>query len=109
MAEDDNEQKRALQSVAVAASEAEADLICQRLAEAGIQATAKRAVGAVQFGASGGRYVYVEAAELERAREVLAVPEGPTTLRASALVGYPARCRATHFVSSRTSEGAFYV
>jgi hypothetical protein len=78
MAEDDNERKHGLQSVAAAASEADADLICQRLAEAGIQATAQRAVGAVQFGASGSRYIYVEAAELERARELLAVPEGIT-------------------------------
>jgi hypothetical protein len=61
---------------ATASGEAEADLMRQRLAEAGIQATSQRSIGGPEWGASGSRYVYVEAEDLDRAREILAEPSG---------------------------------
>jgi hypothetical protein len=61
----------ALRVVATAEGEPEAELISQRLAQAGITAVVQRAIGGPEFGASGSRYVYVPAAELERARSVL--------------------------------------
>jgi hypothetical protein len=76
MAEDDPQQDHALQVVATAGSVPEADLICQRLAEAGIQAMAQRSIGGPEWGASGSQYVYVQARQLARAREVLAAPDG---------------------------------
>jgi hypothetical protein len=57
-----------------ASSGAEADLMCQRLAEAGITATSQRAIGGPEWGTSGSQYVYVEKQQLERAREILAAP-----------------------------------
>ena len=57
-----------------ASSGAEADLMCQRLAEAGIKATSQRAIGGPEWGTSGSQYVYVEKQQLERAREILAAP-----------------------------------
>ena len=64
-------QRRALRVAATAGNEAEAELMRQRLAEAGILATSQRSVGGAEWGASGTRYVYVEAPEVERAREIL--------------------------------------
>jgi hypothetical protein len=61
----------ALRVVATVRSEPEAELIRQRLAQAGISAVAQRSIGGPEWGASGSRYVYVRAAELERARAVL--------------------------------------
>jgi len=63
-----------LRVLATAANEAEAELFQQRLAQAGIQATFERVIGGPEWGASGARYVYVEATDLERAREVLEPP-----------------------------------
>lgn len=60
-----------LRVVATATSEPEADLIRQRLAQAGITAVAQRTIGGPEWGASGARYVYVESADLERAQELL--------------------------------------
>ena len=57
-------------------NEAEADLIRQRLAEAGIPAISQRSIGGPEWGASGSQYVYVEAGQLERARQVLSVAGG---------------------------------
>jgi len=71
VAESDSRSASALHVVATAANEAEAELFQQRLAQAGIQATFGRVIGGPEFGASGARYVYVEATDLERAREVL--------------------------------------
>jgi 3-hydroxyisobutyrate dehydrogenase-like beta-hydroxyacid dehydrogenase len=65
-----------LRVVATTVNEADAELVAQRLAQAGIQAISQRVTGGPEMGASGARYVYVAAAELERAREVLA-PLGP--------------------------------
>jgi Putative prokaryotic signal transducing protein len=56
---------------ATAVNEAEAELVAQRLAQAGIQATSRRITGGPEMGPSGARYVYVPAADLERARELL--------------------------------------
>jgi hypothetical protein len=50
--------------------------MCQRLAEAGISAVVQRSIGGPQWGASGSQYVYVEGEHLDRAREILSVPEG---------------------------------
>jgi hypothetical protein len=61
----------ALRVVASAANEAEAELLQQRLAQAGIQATSERVIGGPEWGASGARYIYVAATDLERARKVL--------------------------------------
>ncbi len=71
MAEEDPQKTRTLQVAATAGNEAEADLVRQRLAEAGIPAISQRSIGGPEWGASGARYIYVEAVNLERAREVL--------------------------------------
>jgi hypothetical protein len=71
VAESGSEHGRALRVVATAANEAEAQLIEQLLAQAGIQARSERAIGGPEMGASGARYVYVAATDLQRAREVL--------------------------------------
>jgi hypothetical protein len=69
--EQDPQKTRTLQVVTTAANGAEADLIRQRLAEAGIPAISQRSIGGPEWGASGAQYIYVEAPHLERAREVL--------------------------------------
>ena len=71
MAEKDPQQTHALEIVTTAGNGAEADLILQRLAEAGIPAISQRSIGGPEWGASGAQYIYVEASHLERAREVL--------------------------------------
>jgi hypothetical protein len=76
MAEDGPQQEHTLQVVTTAGSVPEADLICQRLAEAGIRAMSQRSIGGPEWGVSGGQYVYVETDQLARAREVLATPDG---------------------------------
>jgi hypothetical protein len=60
-----------LQVAATAASGAEAELIRQRLEQAGIRAVSQRSIGGPEWGFSGTQYVYVEPADLERARELL--------------------------------------
>jgi Putative prokaryotic signal transducing protein len=65
-----------LEVLTTVASEAEAELVRQRLAQAGIQSLSRRTIGNVEWGSSGSRYVYVEAAELERARALLAAEKG---------------------------------
>jgi hypothetical protein len=60
-----------LQVAATASSEIEADLIRQRLGEAGIAAVSRRSIGGPEWGPSGAHYVYVEATDLERAQELL--------------------------------------
>ena len=62
---------RALRVVAATGSEPEAELVIARLSEAGIAALAQRTIGGPEWGASGGRYVYVSEDDYERAREVL--------------------------------------
>ncbi len=65
----------ALKVVASVANEAEAEMIRVRLAEVGIQAVAQRAIGGPEWGWSGGRYVYVEEADVERAKALLKADE----------------------------------
>jgi hypothetical protein len=64
-----------LRVVATAANESEAELFQQRLAEADIHATSERVIGGPEWGASGARYIYVAATDLERAREILEPPD----------------------------------
>jgi hypothetical protein len=76
MAEDPSDEVD-LQVVATAGSEPEADLISQRLADAGIPSVAHRTIGGPEFGSAGARYVYVQAGDLVRAREILGFPSPP--------------------------------
>jgi hypothetical protein len=64
-----------LRAVASAANEAEAEMICARLSNAGIQALQQRNIGGPQWGASGARSIFVEEQEAERATELLETPE----------------------------------
>ena len=66
-----------LVSVASAQTEPEAQMICARLAGAGIAAVSKRGAGAdlPQLGLGGNRDIYVEPGLAARARDVLAVAE----------------------------------
>jgi hypothetical protein len=63
--------------VATTSGEAEAEMICARLSDAGIPALYKRNIGAdlPQFGGRGARDVYVEEHDLARARELLAAQD----------------------------------
>jgi hypothetical protein len=76
MTGEDPKDQRRLRVAATAASGAEAELILQRLAEAGIVATSQRSIGGPEWGESGSQYIYVETADLERARELLNTGEG---------------------------------
>lgn len=66
-----------LVAIASAQNEPEAEMICARLAGAGIDAVYKRGIGAdlPQFGGSGNREVFVDESLAARARELLSVPE----------------------------------
>lgn len=77
MAEHEGQADGTLRVAAAAANEIEADLMSQRLAEEGIPAISQRAMGSAEWGTSGGRYVYVEAEHLERAKQILSEPGGP--------------------------------
>ncbi|HWJ49725.1 MAG TPA: DUF2007 domain-containing protein [Solirubrobacteraceae bacterium] len=57
------------------ASTAEADMVIALLEEAGIQTMPQRSIGGPEFGLSGARDVWVEEADLDRAREVLKASE----------------------------------
>jgi hypothetical protein len=61
--------------IATAANQAEADMICARLAGSGIAAEARRSIGGPQWGAAGARYVYVEPHAATQAKEILSVPD----------------------------------
>jgi hypothetical protein len=63
--------------IASAQNEPEAQMICARLAGAGIDAVYKRGIGAdlPQLGGSGNREVFVDESLAARARELLSVPE----------------------------------
>ncbi len=75
MADEHHGSEDTLEVAGTASSEIEADLLRQRLAAAGIQAVSQRSIGGPQWGVSGGQYVYVEAADLDRARAILSAPE----------------------------------
>jgi hypothetical protein len=66
-----------LVAIASAQNEPEAEMICARLAGAGIDAMYKRGIGAdlPQLGGSGIREVFVDEVAAARARELLSVPE----------------------------------
>ncbi len=66
-----------LKVIATAANQAEGELIVARLAQGGITAIEQRASGNAELGGSGGRYIYVQEADVERARAVLDVEEPP--------------------------------
>jgi len=65
----------ALKVVATAANDAEADMICGRLAEIGVRATSRRSIGGPEWGLSGARYVYVDDADFDRATALLSESE----------------------------------
>jgi hypothetical protein len=65
-----------LKVVASAANEAEAQMICGRLLGAGIHAISQRNIGGPEWGASGARSVFVNEADVERARATLEADEG---------------------------------
>jgi hypothetical protein len=65
-----------LQVVTTVNSEAEAELVSERLLAAGIQAISQRTIGGPEWGFSGARDVFVNARDLERAHEVLKEDEG---------------------------------
>jgi hypothetical protein len=66
----------ALKIVATVANEAEAEMVCGRLSDAGIRAISQRTIGGPEWGWSGGRYVYVSEADLDRATALLESEEG---------------------------------
>lgn len=61
--------------IATAANQAEAEMICVRLAGAGIVAEARRSIGGPEWGSAGARYVYVEPHAAARAKEILSVSD----------------------------------
>jgi transcriptional/translational regulatory protein YebC/TACO1 len=65
-----------LKVVATVSSEAEAEMIRERLLEADIHAISQRTIGGPEWGFSGARDVFVNEPDLERAREVLKADEG---------------------------------
>ena len=66
----------ALSSLTAVGTEAEAEMICDRLLTEGIHAIYQRTIGGPQWGSSGARSVLVDAKDLDRARAVLASEEG---------------------------------
>jgi hypothetical protein len=65
-----------LRPVSTVTSEAEAEMVCERLRGAGIHAIIQRTIGGPEWGPSGAREVRVRAEDHDRARELLAAEEG---------------------------------
>jgi len=65
-----------LEIVTTVSSEAEAEMVIDRLLAADIHALAQRTIGGPQWGPSGVRSVFVDAKDVQRARELLASDEG---------------------------------
>jgi hypothetical protein len=65
-----------LKIVTTVGSEAEAELVRERLLAADIHAISQRTIGGPEWGYSGARDVYVGARDLDRAHEVLEADEG---------------------------------
>lgn len=61
-----------LRIAASAANEAEAEMILGRLSDAGIHGISQRNIGGPEWGGSGTRSVFVQEADLEKARALLA-------------------------------------
>lgn len=64
-----------LKIVTTVSNEAEAEMVAERLSEAGIRHMSRIASGGIRLGAAAARDVYVEAQDLDRAREALKVDE----------------------------------
>jgi hypothetical protein len=65
-----------LKLVTTVSSDAEAELVRQRLSAADIQAISQRTIGGPEWGYSGARNVFVNARDLDRAHAVLKADEG---------------------------------
>jgi hypothetical protein len=65
-----------LKSVTTVGSDAEAEMVCERLLESNIHAISQRTIGGPEWGFSGARNVFVRAQDLDRARAVLKADEG---------------------------------
>jgi len=68
-----------LKIVAGAQNQPQAELIVERLAEAGITAISQLSSGNPEFGAGGGRMIYVEERDAGQARALLAEDEQPVS------------------------------
>lgn len=66
-----------LKIVTSVTNQAEAELLCGRLMEAGIHAMSRRGFGGPEWGGSGANDVLVNAEDVERARELLGAEEEP--------------------------------
>jgi hypothetical protein len=65
-----------LKIVTTVSNETEAEMVSERLSEAGIRFSVRLAGGGIRLGAAAARDVYVEEQALDRAREVLRIDEG---------------------------------
>ncbi len=65
-----------LKVLTTVSNEAEAEMVGERLSEAGIRHSARMASGGIRLGAAAGRDIYVDEQDLKRAREVLEADEG---------------------------------
>lgn len=65
-----------LKLVTSVSNEAEAEMVAERLSEAGIRFTVRLASGGIRIGAAAARDLYVDEQDLDRAREMLEVDEG---------------------------------
>ncbi len=57
-------------------NEAEAEMVAERLSEAGIEHSSRIASGGIRLGAAAARDIYVQAKDFDRAVEVLKIDEG---------------------------------
>ncbi len=62
--------------VTTVGNEAEAEMVAERLSEAGIEHMSRVASGGIRLGAAAARDVYVAAKDFDRAVEVLKIDEG---------------------------------
>jgi hypothetical protein len=65
-----------LKLVTSVSNEAEAEMVAERLSEAGIRFTVRLASGGIRIGAAAARDLYVDERDLDRARQMLQVDEG---------------------------------
>jgi hypothetical protein len=65
-----------LRGLTTVSSDAEAEMVCDRLRADGIHAITQRTIGGPEWGSSGARAVMVHAKDLDRARALLASEEG---------------------------------
>jgi len=65
-----------LRNLTTVSSEAEAEMVCDRLLADGIHAITQRTIGGPEWGSSGARAVMVDAKDLDRAKDLLASEEG---------------------------------